>query len=119
MLKLTTAIFLFAFSLTTYAACADTEKSSTATTTSNDPVARALSSVTDKSSGAVTELHIAKVSCMSCAYKIRKGLKPVAGVTNIKVDPETQTLRYECQNCDHEAVKAKLEEIGYPASNKT
>ncbi len=67
----------------------------------------------------LTELYIPKVSCISCAYKIRKALKPMAGVESIKVDPDTQTLRFSCDKCDMSEVKAKLEEIGYPVGERT
>ncbi|HVJ66266.1 MAG TPA: heavy metal-associated domain-containing protein [Bdellovibrionota bacterium] len=70
-------------------------------------------------SAKLTELQIPKVSCQACAYKIRKGLKPLPGVHQVEVDDTTKTLRFRCDKCDMNDVKAKLIEIGYPAAENT
>lgn len=72
-----------------------------------------------KSSGANTEWLVPKVHCMGCAHKIKKNLKPMEGVSSVNVDVTTHKLKFQCQDCDLDAVKAKLQEIGYPASEST
>lgn len=65
------------------------------------------------------QLDVPKISCMACASKIKKALKPLQGVEHIEVDVDTKKLRFICQNCDSDAIKAKLQEIGYPAAEKS
>lgn len=64
----------------------------------------------------ITELSVPKISCMGCAYTIKKNLKPMTGVQDIKVDVDTKSVKFKCVNCDMKSVKSKLQEIGYPAS---
>lgn len=69
--------------------------------------------------GKDVQLDIPKISCMACASKIKKALKPLQGVDHIDVDVDTKKLRFKCHNCDSDAIKTKLQEIGYPAAEKS
>lgn len=69
--------------------------------------------------GKQVQYSIPSISCMSCAYKIKKALKPITGVQEIKVDVDTHTLHFKCDHCDQDEVQNKLQEIGYPVSKST
>jgi len=61
------------------------------------------------------QVLVPKIHCKGCAYKIRKELKSLDGVSSVKVDVKTKVVDFDCQSCDKSAVYKKLEEIGYPA----
>lgn len=69
--------------------------------------------------GKQMEYLIPNISCMGCAHKIKKTLKPLEGVSEIKVDADTKKLNFQCQGCDLESIKAKLKEIEYPIAENT
>jgi copper chaperone len=96
---------------TAHAACVETEK-----TASKEAHPEALARALATQDGTLA-FSIAKMSCKSCAAKIRKALKADLGLEDIKIDVETKTVRVGCSaaaGCSKEMVTASLARAGYP-----
>lgn len=59
---------------------------------------------------------IPKISCGHCVATITNELKEIDGVKQISGDPQAKTVTLELESpATDEQIKAKLDEIGYPA----
>jgi copper chaperone len=63
-----------------------------------------------------TTLTLPNISCNHCVQRITQMLTNMAGVTSIQVDlpTKTATFVYDSQIVQLEALKARLDEAGYP-----
>lgn len=60
------------------------------------------------------ELQSSKIKCGGCVANIEKGLSDVAGITEVKVDIESNIVSVSGNNINNETIKNKLNELGYP-----
>lgn len=64
-----------------------------------------------------TSLNVPKISCGHCVASIQNELKEMEGVTQVSGDPQSKKITVEFQAPASLAqIKAKLDEIGYPAA---
>ena len=64
----------------------------------------------------MTQLNIqsSKIKCGGCVANIEKGLDGFSGITEIKVDIETNLVSISGNELDKAAIENKLNELGYP-----
>ena len=76
----------------------------------------AFSLSTFASSDEVVTFKVAKMSCKSCAMKIKKALKTDLGLDQVDIDVETKTVKTTCPaaTCSLEKITQSLDKIGYP-----
>ncbi|MCW8899053.1 MAG: heavy-metal-associated domain-containing protein [Gammaproteobacteria bacterium] len=60
-------------------------------------------------------IQASKIKCGGCVSNIETGLKDFAGITEIKVDVESNTVSIQGNELDKEVIENKLAELGYPA----
>ena len=61
------------------------------------------------------DIQSSKIKCGGCVANIEKGLENFAGITEIKVDVESNIVSLQGSNLDKTVVENKLAELGYPA----
>ena len=61
------------------------------------------------------EIQSSKIKCGGCVANIEKGLNDFAGITEIKVDVESNIVNVQGSELDKTAIENKLNELGYPA----
>lgn len=65
---------------------------------------------------ATQTFRVPNISCMHCVRRITQALSGMPGVQDVKADAATKTVTVSYSGADTlERVRAKLEEIGYPA----
>ena len=60
------------------------------------------------------EIQSSKIKCGGCVATIEKGLNDFAGVTEVKVDIESNIVNLQGSELDKTAIENKLAELGYP-----
>lgn len=60
------------------------------------------------------DLQASKIKCGGCAANIEKGLKNFSGITEVKVDIESNIVSLQGHGLDKATIENKLKEIGYP-----
>lgn len=61
-------------------------------------------------------LRIPNMSCKHCVMRIEQNLSNLEGVASVDVNLEDKSVKVEWEDStDLDAIKVKLEEIGYPA----
>ncbi len=60
-------------------------------------------------------IHSSKIKCGGCVANIEKGLKDFAGITEVKVDVESNIVSLQGNELDKTVIENKLAELGYPA----
>lgn len=60
-------------------------------------------------------IHASKIKCGGCVSNIEKGLRDFAGITEINIDIESNTVTVQGDELDKTAIENKLAELGYPA----
>lgn len=61
------------------------------------------------------DIQASKIKCGGCASTIENGLKDFAGISEMKVDIETNVVSVQGNELDKESIENKLAELGYPA----
>ena len=61
------------------------------------------------------DIQSSKIKCGGCVANIEKGLKDFAGITEAKVDVESDIVSLQGTSLDKTAIENKLAELGYPA----
>ena len=59
-------------------------------------------------------IQASKIKCGGCAANIEKGLKSFSGITEVKVDIESNIVSIQGHGLDKATIENKLKEIGYP-----
>jgi len=69
------------------------------------------------SKGEKTVVHIEGMSCGHCVMRVEKGIAALPGVTSAKVDlgKKEGTFEFDPSLVSADAIKAKINEIGYKA----
>jgi len=60
-------------------------------------------------------IQASKIKCGGCVSNIEKGLRDFAGITEINIDIESNTVTVQGDELDKTAIENKLAELGYPA----
>lgn len=63
-------------------------------------------------------IHIANLKCEGCATTITNELLKLTGVTNVKVDNDSDTVTFSYVNIDRKTLINKLHELGYPEATE-
>jgi len=110
LLTLTLTLFV---SLQAHAECAEEEGAHASQEKTSD-ISRA---VAENSKDKVA-LHVSKMSCISCASKIKKTLKTEYSIKDVKIDVETKTVTFACptKTCSVDKVLLSMDKIGYKAT---
>ena len=61
------------------------------------------------------DIQSSKIKCGGCTSAIENGLKDIAGISEVKVDIESNVVTVNGNGLDKEAIENKLAELGYPA----
>lgn len=61
------------------------------------------------------DIQSSKIKCGGCVSTIENGLKDFPGISEIKVDIETNIVSIQGDGLDKETIENKLAELGYPA----
>lgn len=61
------------------------------------------------------EIQASKIKCDGCVSTIENGLKDFAGISEVKVDIETNVVSVQGNELDKGSIENKLAELGYPA----
>ncbi|MDH5368846.1 MAG: heavy-metal-associated domain-containing protein [Gammaproteobacteria bacterium] len=61
------------------------------------------------------KIQSSKIKCGGCVANIEKGLNSFAGVSEVKVDIESNVVTVQGNALDKAALENKLTELGYPA----
>lgn len=61
------------------------------------------------------EIQSSKIKCGGCVTNIEKGLHDFSGITEVKVDIESNMVSLKGNNLDKTIIENKLAELGYPA----
>jgi len=61
------------------------------------------------------DIQSSKIKCGGCVANIEKGLKDFAGITEVKVDIESNIVSLQGSELDKTVIENKLAELGYPA----
>ena len=61
------------------------------------------------------DIQSSKIKCGGCVANIEKGLKDFAGMTEVKVDVESNIVSLQGSELDKIVIENKLAELGYPA----
>lgn len=62
------------------------------------------------------DIRASKIKCGGCVSNIENGLKDFAGITEIKVDVESNVVSVQGNELNKEQIESKLAELGYPAA---
>ena len=60
------------------------------------------------------KIQSSKIKCGGCVSSIEKGLNGFAGITEVKVDIESNVVDVQGNKLDKTAIETKLAELGYP-----
>ncbi len=60
------------------------------------------------------DFQSSKIKCAGCVANIEKGLNSFAGITEVKVDIESNVISVQGSKLDKTVIENKLEELGYP-----
>jgi len=60
-------------------------------------------------------IQASKIKCGGCVSNIEKGLNDFSGITEVKVDVESNVVSIQGNELDKTAIETKLAELGYPA----
>lgn len=60
------------------------------------------------------DIQSSKIKCGGCVANIEKGLDGFAGITEIKVDIESNVVNIKGSELDKAVIENKLAELGYP-----
>jgi|LGVF01.2.fsa_nt_gb copper chaperone CopZ len=60
-------------------------------------------------------IQSSKIKCGGCVSSIEKGLNGFTGITEVKVDVESNVVSIQGNELDKTAIETKLAELGYPA----
>lgn len=65
----------------------------------------------------MTQLDIqsSKIKCAGCVSNLEKGLNGFSGITEVKVDIESNIINIQGDNLDESSIRKKLTELGYPS----
>lgn len=61
------------------------------------------------------EIQSSKIKCGGCVANIEKGLTGFAGITEVKVELESNIVSVKGNELDKSVIESKLAELGYPA----
>ena len=61
------------------------------------------------------DIQASKIKCGGCVSAIENGLNGFAGISEIKVDIESNIVSVKGSELDKEVIENKLAELGYPA----
>ena len=61
------------------------------------------------------DIQSSKIKCGGCVSAIENGLKDMAGISEVKVDIESNIVTVNGSELEKEAIESKLAELGYPA----
>jgi copper chaperone len=61
------------------------------------------------------DIQSSKIKCGGCVANIEKGLKDYAGITEVKVELESNIVSLQGNKLDKTVIENKLAELGYPA----
>jgi len=61
------------------------------------------------------DIQSSKIKCGGCIANIEKGLKDFSGITEVKVDVESNIVSVQGNELDKTVIENKLAELGYPA----
>ena len=62
------------------------------------------------------DIQSSKIKCGGCVANIEKGLKDFAGITEVKVDVESNVVSVQGNELNKTAIENKLAELGYPVA---
>ena len=62
------------------------------------------------------DIQSSKIKCGGCVANIEKGLKDFSGITEIKVDVESNIVSLQGSELDKTVIENKLAELGYPVA---
>lgn len=62
------------------------------------------------------QIQSSKIKCGGCVANIEKGLKDFSGITEIKVDIESNIVSVSGNGLDKTVIENKLTELGYPVA---
>ncbi|MCK5386496.1 MAG: heavy-metal-associated domain-containing protein [Gammaproteobacteria bacterium] len=62
------------------------------------------------------DIQSSKIKCGGCVANIEKGLKDFAGITEVKVDIESNIVSLQGSELDKTVIENKLAELGYPVA---
>jgi len=60
------------------------------------------------------DIQSSKIKCGGCVSNIENGLNDFAGITDVKVDIESNVVSIQGNDLDKYAIENKLAELGYP-----
>lgn len=60
------------------------------------------------------EIQASNIKCGGCVSNIEQGLNNFAGITEVKIDIETNMISLQGENLDEVLISRKLTELGYP-----
>jgi len=60
------------------------------------------------------KIQSSKIKCGGCVSSIEKGLNDFAGITEVKVDIESNVVNVHGSALDKAVIENKLAELGYP-----
>lgn len=60
------------------------------------------------------EIQASNIKCGGCVSNIEQGLNNVAGISEVKIDIETNIISLQGENLDEVLISQKLTELGYP-----
>ena len=61
------------------------------------------------------KIQSSKIKCGGCVANIEKGLNGFAGITEVKVELESNIVSVQGNELNKEVIENKLAELGYPA----
>lgn len=62
------------------------------------------------------ELQSSKIKCGGCVANVEKGLMGFSGITEVKVDVESNIISLQGNGLDKAIIENKLNELGYPVA---
>lgn len=62
------------------------------------------------------DIQASKIKCGGCVANIEKGLENFSGITEIKVDVDSNIVSLQGAGMDKLLIENKLAELGYPAT---
>jgi len=62
------------------------------------------------------DIQSSNIKCGGCVANIEKGLDGFAGITEVKVDVESNVVSIQGKELDKTTIEKKLNELGYPAA---
>ena len=65
------------------------------------------------------KIIIANLKCNGCATTIKNELLKIAGVKNVTVDTEADSVDVSYENVDRDIIISKLHSLGYPEATET